>query len=1206
MIELKYKTRDHTSPKGKPRVYFSAHPSDYKYFDEITDEILDKENCVIYYFDDFSENIDYEDFMLQLNQMQMFVIPITNKFLNTKNRALEIEFKYAMEKHIPILPLMYGEKLEKDFNEKCGDLQFLDKFKVDDTAISYEKKLNDFLSAILINDELANEIREAFDAYIFLSYRKKDRKYAQELMKLIHKNDNFRDIAIWYDEFLTPGENFNEEIDEALNKSKFFALVVTPNIIEKDNYVMRIEYPRAKEVNKPIMALESVKTDQNDLKEKYLDIPECIDAYDEVKISEAMLDFLQGVATTSNDTPRHNYLIGLAYLKGIDVEVDKKKALFLIEDSASKGNIDSIKKLIDMYSVGDSVKVDDLKKLYWEEKLVEEYKKQEKDIRLRYDDYSDEYIEFYDNYLSALTSFAMTTIFCFDIEKGELILNNSLSIVENLKKDEIKYYDKLSNIYFVLAGSYEHDEKYTKALEYYYKRLECNQKLVKLNRSEYLKELADSYYRVAKLQRYHKLFDDAKKSFKIALILYEEILNAEENDKNEVRISLAECYYEVGVVEILLDKIELTRDKVEPLFKKALELSREYINGKVRRYNIMMFKSIFVDIANFAVITGNYEIANKLYKEVIDVLENQKKEELKEYCLEQTIDVNLVLASMYDRSGDLINSEYYYNKAIKIYNDLIVYDDSYISNLANVYRNFSNLYIKNKNYARAKELIDMAYELVKDTQNHYSLALTFAKYFDLYNELNYSNKAEEYILKAIECAKKLEDINPNDYFELMFFCYIEKYSNSCSITWENLYDSCYKPMTDIYLKLPSSSPYASSYKVANALYFAGATLRCKSNDYDKVEKLLLLSLECFKKATKESPVDYKGAICGVYNELAQMYMDKGDLLKAKEYLDNALNDTKDENKVCLERIDTLKLISKINNEDIKEYYNSSIALLYKYKDSNDDDKDSKKIAITLAKILCEYANELTKFNDLNKANELYKQALNEVKGFYDYLKENYSTNKLIADCYFNVGFNSDNYKEGEKNLTSALEIYKYLEKESDNDDELVYKIVKTFNAIGYMNVKLKNYDKAIEFINKAIDRCLSLTQTDSIYYWELTKYMANLGYIYIDLKQYETAIKYFKLALNNLEILKENKVPYLWRASYYNKDIFDCELKLNHYDEARKSIYDVLEAYYMLYELNEDIKIETVIEIFDVVLNDERLLDSDVLNIIEKLSQYIK
>ena len=47
----------------------------------------------------------------------------------------------------------------------------------------------------------AEGTRHAFDAYIFLSYRKKDRRYANELMRLIHNNPECRDIAIWFDEF---------------------------------------------------------------------------------------------------------------------------------------------------------------------------------------------------------------------------------------------------------------------------------------------------------------------------------------------------------------------------------------------------------------------------------------------------------------------------------------------------------------------------------------------------------------------------------------------------------------------------------------------------------------------------------------------------------------------------------------------------------------------------------------------------------------------------------------------------------------------------------------------------------------------------------------------------------------------------------------------------------------------------------------------
>ena len=131
--------------------------------------------------------------------------------------------------------------LDDVFNKKFGDLQYLDKFNTDPTSIPYEEKLTKYLESVIVGDELAKKVRAAFDAYIFLSYRKKDRKYAQELMKLIHSNPLCRDIAIWYDEFLTPGEDYNRNIENALSKSKMFILVVTPCLLEESNYVMRVE-----------------------------------------------------------------------------------------------------------------------------------------------------------------------------------------------------------------------------------------------------------------------------------------------------------------------------------------------------------------------------------------------------------------------------------------------------------------------------------------------------------------------------------------------------------------------------------------------------------------------------------------------------------------------------------------------------------------------------------------------------------------------------------------------------------------------------------------------------------------------------------------------------------------------------------------------------------------------------------------------------
>ena len=82
---------------------------------------------------------------------------------------------------------MVEKGLEQSFKSICGEKQLLDRTNDDPTSIPYKKKLEDYLSVVLIGAELSEKIRRAFDAYIFLSYRKKDRKVAQELMRTIHK-----------------------------------------------------------------------------------------------------------------------------------------------------------------------------------------------------------------------------------------------------------------------------------------------------------------------------------------------------------------------------------------------------------------------------------------------------------------------------------------------------------------------------------------------------------------------------------------------------------------------------------------------------------------------------------------------------------------------------------------------------------------------------------------------------------------------------------------------------------------------------------------------------------------------------------------------------------------------------------------------------------------------------------------------------------
>lgn len=386
MAHLLFKTRGMNNPQGKPRVYFCCHQDDFdKYFDEISDEILSKQNCSIWY-KDITAVGQNESFFTDLKQMQLFVMPVTSNLLCTENEELDIEFKFAIENHIPVLPLMQEPGLVELFNQKCGELQFLDKNSGESTAISYDEKLGKFLSSVLIGDELAEKIRSAFATYIFLSYRKKDRKQAQDLMRLIHKNELCRDIAIWYDEFLIPGENFNEAIRDALLKSGLFLLAVTPNLINEPNYIMSTEYPMAQKHNKRILPAEIVPTNRLILKEKYNGIPECANGLDETELSLALLTAIDKVTNSeSSNSPEQNFYIGLAYLGGVDVEIDLDYAVELIKLSAQSNYEPAQKRLVDMYRNGVGLPINLTEAIKWQAMIVKS-KQEQFDSTLSTDD----------------------------------------------------------------------------------------------------------------------------------------------------------------------------------------------------------------------------------------------------------------------------------------------------------------------------------------------------------------------------------------------------------------------------------------------------------------------------------------------------------------------------------------------------------------------------------------------------------------------------------------------------------------------------------------------------------------------------------------------------------------------------------------------------------------------------------------------------
>lgn len=540
---FQYKTKGMVSPQGKRRVYFTCHPEDYeRFFERISAEVLNITDCAVWY----STDEDYENIDTDLGQMNLLVVPVTTKLLIKPCRTMKLDVPFALKNHIPVLPLMQEGGLDDLFSRHFGDLQYLNPNVRDETAISYEEKLKKYLNSVLIGDELAAKVRAAFDAYIFLNYRKKDRKYANELMHLIHKNDFCRDIAIWYDEYLVPGEDFNRAISDALQKSDLFTMVVTPNLVNEINYVETVEYPEAMKQKKPILPVELEKTNHDTLSEHYRDIPNSVDARDEATLSKVLKSALSRIARKENDTdPQHNFFIGLAYLDGIDVEVNHERALFLITFAAeSKENCvpEAIEKLVSMYSEGHGVKRDYRTAAEWQRKLVEYW---ETEYRKSHD------IEDYRRLFSTLHNLGEQFYDLKNLDAAEDAYRRMLTLCEQLVKehgtvdtrsDLSLCYEKLGDLWKERRG----DSNAERDGESYYKK-------AIVNREELAKETGTVVARNELAVSYTKLGE---------LYTMQFIPHNEQETKTK---------------ESFLKSLAITRSMAEELFQKAIAIREQLV-----------------------------------------------------------------------------------------------------------------------------------------------------------------------------------------------------------------------------------------------------------------------------------------------------------------------------------------------------------------------------------------------------------------------------------------------------------------------------------------------------------------------------------------------------------------------------------------------------------------------------------------------------
>ena len=719
---LQYKTKGNVSPQGKRRVYFTCHPDDYdRFFDRISTDILKFSDSAIW----INPDDNYEDIDTDLGQMNLFVIPITTKLLTKPCRAINIDVPFALEKHIPILPLMQEGGLDELFTRYFGDLQYLDPNTHDITAISYEEKLKKYLNSVLVSDEMAEKVRAAFDAYIFLSYRKKDRKYANELMRLIHKNDFCRDIAIWYDEFLVPGEDFNDAISDALKKSDLFTMVVTPNLINEKNYVQTVEYPEAVKQNKIIIPTELEKTDYKSLSEKYPNIPNSINAHDKNALSDALQAALINIARRENDNdPQHNFFIGFAYLEGIDVEVDHKRALELITSAAeAKENRvpEAIEKLVAMYKEGYGVERNYQTAVEWQRKLFGYYSENFKKLKKN--------------------------------------PNISLDVLSHT-------YNKLNKALLDLIDLLVNDLKdFTEARNYCLVMLPVTEQIAKQNES-FRFTLAMFYEKMGDICQALGNQNEAEKFYKEVLNITEQILNNSVNETEIIILKRALSLIYVRLGDLYLEQKDLKR--ADEFYHKGVLISELIVKNTECADFRRNLSVVYGRLGHLCKECEDQKGAEDFYLKELTITEQLAEEINNEFWRRDLSDVYDNLGNYYIVNNNLEKAKEFYEKALTLRELLLEEADTLDDRrgLAFSYSHFGDLFKTQGNQNKAKEFYEkslMLFECLEKkigtVESRYDLAYSYRRIGELSNIQNNQDEAENYFKKALVILKCLTEEN---------------------------------------------------------------------------------------------------------------------------------------------------------------------------------------------------------------------------------------------------------------------------------------------------------------------------------------------------------------------------------------------------------------------------------------------------------------
>lgn len=313
-----------------------------------------------------------------LNKINAAIILISNAFVKTDNYARLVEFP-IIESKVPFLPIAVDSDVEKEFNELCGNLQFIDKTILEREAFLDTVFMN--LTRIVTESKLRETVRSNFKRKLFISYRRKDRSKVQPLIHAIHKPLDMENVGIWYDSHLTVGEDYDNEIFDELHNADGVILMVTPLVLAPDNFVLKKEIPDALRTGKSIIPVLTEPVDMEEYHRLYPELSAPLTT--DLELHQAL--GLLWAEDLTDHTGLEKYNTAMAYLYGFNGETDSERAVSILGDiaeneleAASHEEMDkgpetavkAYKKLIEIYEKGIGVKKDPMTAAGWYDKYL--------------------------------------------------------------------------------------------------------------------------------------------------------------------------------------------------------------------------------------------------------------------------------------------------------------------------------------------------------------------------------------------------------------------------------------------------------------------------------------------------------------------------------------------------------------------------------------------------------------------------------------------------------------------------------------------------------------------------------------------------------------------------------------------------------------------------------------------------------------------